>query len=281
LKENIFFTPYFFVYLGMLRKISKPTFILLFFWITSCASDLFQAEDLFYQKQYEAAISELNKYLFLHVTDVKALHLRARSYEELGKMDEAIEDYEKILSIDGNYAQAMAGIGKIYFNEKEYEKAELILLRAAKTDPADYEILFLTGRALLQNQDYKLANNFFERAKEINDDDPEIYFYQGMARAYIGDAYGCAGSFNMYVSKQPDNMVAVYNRGFAYMHLGYLEWALEDFDNVLKKNPTHMEALAKKGICMAKLGDSDGCNYIQRAANMGSDYAQSNLDICS
>src|SRR5690606_17028552 len=117
--------------------------------------------------------------------------------------------------------------------------------------------------------------------KEINDDDPEIYFYQGMARAYIGDAYGCAGSFNMYVSKQPDNMVAVYNRGFAYMHLGYLEWALEDFDNVLKKNPTHREALAKKGICMAKLGDTDGCNYIQRAATMGSDYAQSNLDICS
>ncbi|WP_245578686.1 tetratricopeptide repeat protein [Algoriphagus vanfongensis] len=249
--------------------------------MSSCASDLFQAESLFYEKQYEEAISELNKYLFLHVTDVKALHLRARSHEELGDMKSAIEDYEKILSIDPNYAQAMAGIGKIYFNEEKYKEAELILLRAAKTDPEDYEINFLTGRVLLQNQDYKLANSFFEHAKLINTEDPELYFYQGMARAYIGDAYGCAGSFNMYVGKQPNNMVAVYNRGFAYMHLGYLEWALEDFETVLKKNPTHREALAKKGICMAKLGDNDGCNYIQRAASMGSDYAQSNLDICS
>ncbi|HAH35603.1 Tetratricopeptide repeat-containing protein [Algoriphagus ornithinivorans] len=265
----------------MLRKIHKPTVLFLLLILSSCSSDLFQAEQLFYKKQYEEAISELNKYLFLHITDIKALHLRARSYEELDKTDEAIQDYERIISIKPDYAQAFAGIGKILFEQEKYKDAELALLKAAKLDPVDYEILYLVGRALMMTEDYKTANKFFDRAKEINPKDAKLYFYQGMARAYIGDPLGCAASFNTYVQKEPNNAVAVYNRGFAYLHLGYLEYALEDFEQVLKFNPNHTEALAKKGICMAKMGNSDGCIYIQQAARKGSDYAQSNLDICS
>ncbi|NVJ86026.1 MAG: tetratricopeptide repeat protein [Algoriphagus sp.] len=265
----------------MLRKFNISFLIFLVLLFSSCRSELYEAEDFFSEKNYEKAIGSLNTYLFFHVTDIKALHLRARSYEEIGEIKEALADYERIISLNPEYAQAHAGIGKILFNQKEYKEAELRLLRAAKYDPADFEILYLLGRTLLQNRNFKLADEFFQKAKELNDQHPRLYFYQGMARAYQGDVLGCAASFNQYVKLEPDNLVGRYNRGFALMKVGYLEWALEDFEAVLKEYPDHLEALAKKGICLAKMGDSQGCQFIQQAASKGSDYALNHLDICS
>ncbi|MFC3414397.1 tetratricopeptide repeat protein [Algoriphagus hitonicola] len=265
----------------MLRKIHIPTIVLITFWLCSCQSTLNEAESLFKNQEYEEVVSKLNNYLFFNVTDLKALHLRARSYEELDRIPEAIADYERIIDLDRDYAQAFAGIGKIYFNQKNYKDAELALLNAANKDPEDYEILYLLARTLLINENYRLAEEFFMKARDINRKDPKLHFYQGMARAMLGDVLGCAASFNSYVQYEPDNVVGRYNRGFALMHVGYLEWALEDFEAVLKQNPNHVEALAKKGICLTQLGDSQGCRLIQEAANRGSDYAQSHLDLCS
>ncbi|MCS5489679.1 tetratricopeptide repeat protein [Algoriphagus limi] len=265
----------------MLRKINISAFIFLFLVFTSCRSELYEAEQLFLDKQYERAISNLNTYLFFNVTDIKAFHLRARSYEEMGRIQDALEDYERIISLNPEYAQAHAGIGKILFNQKQYKEAELRLLRAAKYDPADFDILYLLGRALLQNKNYSLAEEFFQKAKELNDQHARLHFYLGMARAYRGDVLGCAASFNQYVKLEPDNLVGRYNRGFALMKVGYLEWALEDFEAVLKKYPDHLEALAKKGICLAQMGNTEGCQYIQEAASQGSDYALNHLDLCS
>lgn len=265
----------------MLRKIHIPTIVLITFWISSCKSTLNEAESLFKNQEFEEVVSKLNNYLFFNVTDVKALHLRARSYEELDRIPEAISDYERIIDLDRDYAQAFAGIGKIYFNQKNYKEAELAFLKAANKDPEDYEILYLLGRTLLINENYALSEEFLMKAREINEKDAKLHFYLGMARAYRGDILGCAASFNTYVNFEPDNAVGRYNRGFALMSVEYYEWALEDFEAVLKQNPNHVEALAKKGICLKQLGDSRGCRLIQEAADKGSEYAKSHLELCS
>lgn len=265
----------------MLRNFKTILALSVLVFFSSCRSELYEAEELFDGKRYEEAISSLNAYLFFHVTDVKAFHLRARAKEELGDIPGAMEDYERIIQLDNQYAQAYAGIGIILFNQEKYKEAELWLLRAAKTDAEDFNILYHLGRALLMNENYTLAEEFFLKAKELNEKHPQLHFYTGMARAFRGDVLGCAASFNTYVNLEPNNMVGRYNRGFALMRAGYLEWALEDFDAVLKTDPNHTEALGKKGICLAQLGKTEGCNYIQQAASKGSDYAQSHLDLCS
>ncbi|WP_297334900.1 tetratricopeptide repeat protein [Algoriphagus sp.] len=265
----------------MLRKIHIPTIALISFWLSACQSTLNEAEILFKNQAYEEVVSKLDNYLFFNVTDLKALHLRARAYEELDRIPEAIKDYERIIALDRDYAQAFAGIGKIYFNQKNYKDAELALLNAANKDPEDYEILYLLGRTLLVNENYSLSEEFLMKAREINQKDAKLHFYLGMARAFRGDILGCAASFNTYVNFEPNNAVGRYNRGFALMRAEYYEWALEDFEAVLKQNPNHVEALAKKGICLKQLGDSQGCQFIQEAASKGSDFAQSYLELCS
>ncbi|GAB2500272.1 tetratricopeptide repeat protein [Algoriphagus taiwanensis] len=250
--------------------------------LLSCSADPAEIEALYQNGQYERAIEAINRRLFLHVNEIKSIHIRARCYEELGKTKEAMEDYQTIISIDPAYAQAHAGIGKILFEKEYYMQAELPILKASSLDPEDFEILYLAGRSQLMVKNWERAENFLKLAQTMDPDFAETYYYMGMARAGRGDIYGAAASFNTYLKKEPDNITARYNRGFALLKIGYLPWALEDFDFVLKNRPDHIEALGKKGICMARMGNPEGCQLIKEAAEKGSDYALNKMEeFCS
>lgn len=244
----------------MKRLLRTLTILLLIIVSSSCSSSLQKAEQQFNNEQYEEAITNLNQYLFFNVTDVRALHIRARCYEEIGEIEKSKSDYERIISIDKEYAQAYGGLAKLLFEQKDYENAETMILRAATLDAKDFDIMYLLGRTMLMNRKFMKAEEFLRKAQELNPNYAQVYYYTGMALAYQGDAIGCAASFNSYVSREPNNMIGRYNRGFALMNAGYLEWALEDFNAVLKQNPDHEEANIKKQICMTYLGLSASAN---------------------
>ncbi|OOG77041.1 tetratricopeptide repeat protein [Algoriphagus sp. A40] len=246
--------------------------------LVSCAADPATIEQLYRTGKYEQAISAISRRLFIHIKDIKSLHIRARCFEELGKMEEAMEDYDRILDLDPGYAQAHAAIGKILFEKEYYKPAELHILRAASLDPEDFEIIYLAGRSQLMVNNWVRAEIFLKQAQQMNPEFAQVYYYTGLARANQGDVNGAAASFNTYLTKEPDNLAARYNRGFALLKIGYLPWALEDFDFVLKNNPNHIEALARKGVCLALMDNTEGCQMIQEAANKGSDYAESHLE---
>lgn len=247
---------------------------------TSCFGSFSEGEIHFRNGEYEKAIKEFSQTLFLNVTDINSLHLRARAYEELERYEEAIEDYEKIISIDIQYAQAHAGIGKIYWKQEDFVNAEKHLLMAAKYDENNFDIIFLLARAMLVNENYKSADDFFTIAKALNPEDSRVYFYQGMARSQIGDVLGAAGSFNMCLIYDPSNHAALYNRGLVRMTIGYNAWALEDFEELLKINPNHVEALARRGICKKSLNIPSACQDLILASNKGSEVARLNMEDC-
>ena len=197
--------------------------ILLLIVCVSCFESFSEGEKYFRQADYENALSEFSKTLFINVTDIKSLHLRARSYEELEEFDKAVDDYKTIIHYDPTYAQAYAGIGKLYWKQEDYKNAQKYLLLAAKEDSKDYDILFLLGRAMLMNKDYQNADEFLQLAKELNPKDSRVYFYQGMARSQIGDILGAAGSFNMCLKYDPENITAKYNRGLIRLMIGLID----------------------------------------------------------
>lgn len=265
----------------MKRITHSVTILFLLSILFSCSSDLQTIESLYKEQKYEEVISELNHYLFFHVTDVKALHMRARSYEEIRDTISSKNDYERILSIDNTYAQAYLGLAKLLFEEKKYKEAELLLLRAATLDDSDFDIYYLLGRTQLMDQQFRSAERWLRLASKLNPKDAKTYYYIAMSLAYQGDALGSAAEFNSYIKYEPDSQIGRYNRGFALMSVGYLTWAIEDFDYVLSKNPDHLGAMARKGVCLAHQGKSEGCLLLQKAADEGNEYAKSRLELCS
>jgi tetratricopeptide (TPR) repeat protein len=262
----------------MKRFLNISTVVALSLIFLSCTADPAEIESMYRNGNYERAISAINRRLYIHVKEVKSLHIRALCYEKLGDLDKALDDYNRIRDIQPDYASAYAAIGKILFEKGFYHDAELYILKAASMDPENFDIIYLTGRSQLMVKNWDRAEVFLKQAERMDPEFAQIYYYTGMARASKGDILGAAASFNTYLKKEPDNLAARYNRGFALMKIGYLPWALEDFDYVLKHQPNHIEALARKGICLAGMGNPEGCQLIQQAAKKGSDYAESHLE---
>jgi tetratricopeptide (TPR) repeat protein len=248
---------------------------------SSCIGNFRDAENLYKNGQYERAIKEFNKVLFISGTDIKALHLRARSYEELGNYTKALADYRKILVLHPDHAQAYAGIGKIAWEQKDLKTAEKNLLLAAMHDPKDFDILLLLARSMIKNGRYTSAVEFLEETIRLQPEASMPHFYKGIAMAYSGDGLGTIVSFNKYLEIEPDNLTAHYNRGFALMKLGYKEWAIEDFDQVLEKNPKHYDALARRALCLMDKNPRQACFDLETAAMHGNRLAKANLPRCN
>jgi tetratricopeptide (TPR) repeat protein len=99
------------------------------------------------QKKHELAIQDftvaLNK-----VPDAKnTLWLRAQSYDFIGKLDEAIEDYQKYIDLEPKDREAYFKIGLIYEYIKDYKNA-LINYKQANmlkhSDNLDEKIKYLS-----------------------------------------------------------------------------------------------------------------------------------------
>lgn len=248
--------------------------------ISSCVGDFSKGQAYFNSGQYEKALREANRLLFLNNSDIKYLDLRARSYVELEQYQEAIRDYEHILRWDPRNALAYAGIGKIHWLREDYISAEHFLLLAVGVEPNNVQFLLLLGRTMIKNKNYQKADEFLFLAKEIDPSQASIYFYRGIAQAHLGDALGTATQFNAYLRHAPDNLIAHYNRGFAFLQMGMTEWALEDFEIVLKAKPDHYEAMARRAVCLRKTNPNQACLDLRLAAQRGSKYAQEHLGEC-
>jgi tetratricopeptide (TPR) repeat protein len=257
---------------------SKFSFFLLVISLASlsgCLGRFQKGESYFRNEEYEKAISEFNRVLFVSITDLKSLHLRARAFEELEEYEKAIADYEHIIRLEPSYAQAWAGLGKIAWKTGKLDIAEQHLLKAAMHDPNDYDILLMLGRTMIKNQRFKSAEEFLQLAVDMRPEQSTPYFYLGIARGYQGDGLGVVTALNTYLSLETDNISAHYNRGFALMKLGFNEWAVEDFDAVLEKLPTHYEAMARRGICLMEDNPARGMRDIRKAADNGNRLALS------
>jgi Flp pilus assembly protein TadD len=248
---------------------------------SSCVGDFDKAQIYFSNGQYEKAVRETNRLLFFNSADISLLNLRARSYIELERYDEAIRDYEHILRWDPRNAVAYAGIGKIHWLREDFISAEYFLLRAVGVEPNNVQFLVLLARAMIKNKNYQKANEFLFLAKEIDPSQANVYFYRGIAQAHLGDVLGTAVQFNAYLRYSPDNLTAHYNRGFAFLQMGMTSWALEDFEFVLKEKPDHYEALARRAVCIKEDSPARACEDLRLAASKGSKYAQAHLGDCA
>lgn len=67
---------------------------------------VFVRRNYFFKEKYEAAVQSCTKSIDLEPNYVKALIRRAESYKMIDKLEEALQDFQKVLAVDPSNAQA-------------------------------------------------------------------------------------------------------------------------------------------------------------------------------
>ncbi len=96
----------------------------------------------YYSRDYDAAAKELRAVAGLSRTAAGAHYFLGRIAVQEGRLPEAVNELEKALKHRPRYADALAELGHVRLNQKEYQRAEEALVRAIQIDSDNYTANF-------------------------------------------------------------------------------------------------------------------------------------------
>ncbi|XP_011864928.1 PREDICTED: tetratricopeptide repeat protein 1 [Vollenhovia emeryi] len=119
------------------------------------------------QPEKDSAIADCTKAIELNSSYVKAYIRRAQLYEETDKLDEALEDFKKVLTFDSSHTEANYAVRRLppLINERN-EKLKAEMLGKLKD----------LGNMVLKP--FGLSTNNFELQKDPNSDGYSVKFHQ-------------------------------------------------------------------------------------------------------
>ena len=151
-------------------------------------------------REYEAAIQILQKGLELIDYDPDLWNYLGVAYWRKGDLDEALEAFERSLSLDHNYSIAFNNMGSVFLSKFLAEKHRSDLDEAVRN---------------------------FEEAIRLDPGYASAYNGLGAAFSQAGDIDGAIRSWEEAVAINPDLGFSLYNLGLSYLRKGDKNKALE------------------------------------------------------
>jgi len=154
--------------------------------VVACKDERSKLGDQYFKGgEYEKAIDAYTEYLRLEPTHIKSLYNRGRAYEELGKHQEALEDFNKVLKEDPQNANALLSLASDYFHRlQDYENTIFYAQKVLKVEESALaHTLIGKGQQKLGNLEEALAA--YNNAISVNKEFADAYISRGSLRTYL------------------------------------------------------------------------------------------------
>ena len=143
-----------------------------------------RADRLFNQGKFKEAITAYTHYISENPISIGAIYNRGRAYEELGKYDQAEEDFAKVSELDEKNVNAYLSLAKLYYRQEKYSKALIYTENALEINENSADGYFLNARAQHQLGYIDGALESYTLAIKINRDYGEAYLYRGALKIH-------------------------------------------------------------------------------------------------
>ncbi len=199
------------------------------------------------------------------------------------RYDEAEAEYRAALSKDPKDRDAMNGLVRIYYGQKQYDKAIAELRIIEKTfgyklpSPTAYavaaqrdSITDMIATFYVEQQKYDEAANEFIQQIAKNPSDESLY--HGLARVYevAGQYDKAVGQYQKILSMKPADVSQVhYLLAKAYASLKDYESAIEQYEAIIAENPKDYRSMGAAGGMLEKANDYEGAlKWYQKAIDI-------------
>lgn len=208
------------------------------------ANELYsQALEKMDNAEYADAISLLTDVISEDKNNTDYLLKRGEAKYLSGKGILAIQDFNKVISLDASNSMAYAFRSAVYVDLKDYKSAIDDCQKALKIDPKN-EIAYI-----------RMADSYFFM------ENPN--YIEAMK------------NYNEAINLNEKNKTALHNRGFAKKELKDYRGAIDDFNKAIIIDAEYASAYMNRGICKSLLGDTPGaCIDWYLAGELGEAEAQ-------
>jgi tetratricopeptide (TPR) repeat protein len=211
----------------------------------------------FEESLYLRALAEFQ--LVVAADDHKDPHvLMARIYENQGRLDKAIEEFEILKNLEPKSMDILLYSARLYSLDKKMDIAIKILEDAIKMEPENDQIYHSLALAQLSNQENANALASMKKALALNPKKDSYYFELGALMEKAGDFKGAIENMRQAIEINPLHSNAHNFLGYIYALEGRdLDRALEHLKKALTIQPRNGYFLDSLGWIYFKKGDSE------------------------
>ena len=138
-------------------------------------------------------------------------HMRlATLLNQQGDPNGAIEEYQAAISLEPSLAEAYRGLGAVYIDKHEWQKAEQALQKSAELHYHDFQTFYWWGRALIAQEHFPQAQEALAAATQIDPKNPEAHSDLGLALMAQGQSKKAEKALENAIALQPDFAEAHY-----------------------------------------------------------------------
>jgi len=220
----------------------------------------------FEQTLYMRALDEFQLVLAKH--DYKDPHvLMARIYETQGRLDKAVEEFEKLRKLEPQSLDILLYTARLYSLMKKTESSVILLNEAVKMEPENDQLHHSLALAYMAMNDNEKAIATMRKALALNPKKDSYYFELGALMEKAGDYKGAMENMKHAIELNPLHSNAHNFLGYMYALEGYdLDRALEHLKKALTIQPRNGYFLDSLGWIYFKKGEPEkALTQIQKA----------------
>lgn len=162
-----------------------------------CGGDVSKKGDaLFEEGKFEEAIAEYNQLLSTNSNDFTTLYNRGRAYEELKQYDKAEADFMEVIKVDDKNQSARLSLSQLYYKKEQYPKALLWAEQVLEINENSAQGHFLAARAKHQLGYVDGAMESYTLAIKLDKNFGEAYLYRGALKVYKKQMRTACEDFN-------------------------------------------------------------------------------------
>ncbi|MFB2807487.1 tetratricopeptide repeat protein [Microcystis sp. BLCC-F209] len=200
------------------------------------------------QQKYKLALDDYNKAIELNPNFAMAYNNRGGLYRLQEKYDLALSDYDKAIELNPNYAYAYNNRGGLYYDQQKYDLALSDINKTIELNRNFAEAYYNRGILYYDQQKYDLALADYSKAIDINPNYAEAYNNRGNLYR-LQQKYDLAlADINKTIELNPNLAEAYNNRGVLYRLQEKYDLALSDYSKAIDINRNFAMAYYNRGI---------------------------------
>jgi tetratricopeptide (TPR) repeat protein len=241
-------------------NLSKYFTILCIVALVACESPKEEESSLVTQDTTESDLDRMNNSIIKDPNNLSLFLQRAELFQLEGKVEEALEDFERALRLDSSHAEIFHQRGNLFYLNSKIELALADFKKCIELDGDNEGCLLKKAEIDLLLRNYKEALANINNAIRVNQNNAHAYFMKGMLFKETGDTATSASSYATAIELDPKFYDAYIQVALLYAYAND-DLALEYYNSALELRPSSTEALYNKAMYLQENAKGNQFRY--------------------
>jgi len=188
----------------------------------------------------DKAIEYFQKAIQINPSSSNANYNLGLTFKELGEYNKAVNHYEKAIEINPEYFIAHSNLGNLFYKLCEFQKAKNCYEKAIQIKPNFANAHLSLGNLYEELNEYEKAKNCYEKAIQIKPNFANAHFGLGNIYEELSKFEKAIDCYKKAIRIQKDFVDAYNNLALVFKSLGQYQKAINCYEDSIKYNSENL-----------------------------------------